>query len=296
MFFSFKQTKAVNIFFLLGFVLFQPLFGNSKTKFAICICSYNNEEFVEWNLSSVINQNYDNDKLHIYYINDMSTDGTLEKAKNYIRSINKEYLVTFIDNQEKRYPAGNHYHCVHDYIKDDNTVVVTVDGDDALANSEVLNYLDRIYSQSHPRIYLTYGQFIEKNSRNFGFCEPMPQWAFKYHKFRQVTNMPSHLRTFYAWLFKKIRKEDLCYNGTFAKMTGDMAMMLPMIEMASGHFCCISDILYIYNDNNPISDHKVDFSLQCQLSKYFRELTPYRPVDPKIARKITNPNKKSFIW
>jgi hypothetical protein len=78
-------------------------------------------------------------------------------------------------------------------------------------------------------------------------------------------------------------------------MTGDMAMMLPMIEMANGHFQFIPDVLYIYNDNNPISEHKLDSSFQFQLSKYFRNLTPYMPIDYRIERRIINPNKQNFI-
>ena len=267
----------------------------NETKFAICVCSYNNEPYVEWNLNSILSQDYDETKFHIYYINDMSTDDTLNKAKAYIKKQRKEYLVTFVDNQEKRYPAGNHYHCVHDLIRDDNTVLVTVDGDDALAHSKVLSYLDRIYSQTHPKIYLTYGQFIAKNSGEIGFCKPMPNIACKDHTFRQVTELPSHLRTCYVWLFKAIRKEDLCYNGQFAAMTGDVAMMMPMIEMANGHFQFIPDVLYIYNDNNPMSEHILNVGLQRDLNTYFRSLTSYLPIDPKIARKIKNPNKAKFI-
>jgi hypothetical protein len=60
----------------------------------------------------------------------------------------------------------------------------------------------------------------------------MPIWASKHDLFRKVNEIPSHLRTFYAWLFKKIKKE-LCYQGTFASMTGDIAMMLPMIKMTT---------------------------------------------------------------
>ena len=50
--------------------------------------------------------------------------------------------------------------------------------------------------------------------------------------FRDYVHMPTHLRTFYAWLFKKINLEDLLLDGEFFKMTGDQAILYPMIEMA----------------------------------------------------------------
>ena len=113
----------------------------------------------------------------------------------------------------------------------------------------------------------------------------MPKLACNRQSFRPVKDGPPHLRTFYAWLFKAIRLEDLCYNGKFAIMTRDLAMMFPMIEMANGHFNYISDALYIYNENNPISEHRIRFEFQTNLSSYFRKLPPYMPIDRKVAKK-----------
>ena len=74
-------------------------------------------------------------------------------------------MINFIGNKENRYPTRNHYHCIHEYIEDPNTV----DGDDALAHIKVLEYLDNVYSETSPKIYLTYGQFIKKIVVNLGF-------------------------------------------------------------------------------------------------------------------------------
>ncbi len=63
-------------------------------------------------------------------------------------------------------------------------------------------------------------------------------------------------------------------------MTWDMAFMFPMLEMsAKKHFHFISDILYIYNVNNPINDHRVNSQLQNDLDKYIRAMPPYAPLD-----------------
>jgi hypothetical protein len=43
-------------------------------------------------------------------------------------------------------------------------------------------------------------------------------------------------------LFKKIKKEDLLYEGEFVLMSWDIAMMFPMLEMESkGHIAFISN-------------------------------------------------------
>jgi glycosyltransferase involved in cell wall biosynthesis len=284
--------------FFLSFFIFLSFFflnAEDKTHFAICIPSYNNEKYVDWNLQSIFNQDYDEKLFHVYYMNDLSTDNTLEAARNYVKKMNKEHLVTFVDNKEKMYPAGNHYYCAHNLVKNDNAVLVTVDGDDALAHNKVLKYLDRVYSESNPSIYMTYGQFIYKSTQLIGFNHPVDPEISKRHSFRRHFDAFSHLRTCYVWLFKKIRKQDLMYNGSFACMAGDMGIMFPMVEMANGHFAFIPDVLYIYNDVNSISEGKRDPSLQVSIGQYFRSLPSYRPLDPLVAKKITPYVRRKLI-
>ncbi len=67
--------------------------------------------------------------------------------------------------------------------------------------------------------------------------------------------MTDHLRTFYAGLFQRIRKEDLQENGHFFEIIGDVATMFPIIEMSSrGHVRYIRKILLRYNIENSLSD------------------------------------------
>ena len=52
---------------------------------------------------------------------------------------------------------------------------------------------------------------------------------------KQLRTLPyvaQHLRTFKVGLFKKIRKEDLMLNGKFYEVNADMAVMIPLLEMA----------------------------------------------------------------
>ena len=59
-----------------------------------------------------------------------------------------------------------------------------------------------------------------------------------------------------------------------------MATMYPMIEMArNGHFMCMPKILYLYNAQNPINDHKVHRRLQLKLEKFIRSKKPYEPLE-----------------
>src|SRR5439155_169196 len=131
-----------------------------------------------------------------------------------------------------------------------------------------LAFINRVYS--NPNIWLTYGQFREYPKGTPGFCCPMPTWVVENNAFRDFTHTPSHLRTFYAGLFKRIQKEDLMYEGDFFKMDADIATMFPMIEMArGGHFRFIKEVLLDYNAVNPINDHKLG-TLQHELDLVIR--------------------------
>src|SRR5438045_6333580 len=101
-------------------------------------------------------------------------------------------------------------------------------------------------------------------------------YIVKNNAFRYFQHLPTHLRTFYALLIKKIKTEDLLYLGNFYPMTWDQVMMFPMIEMAGERHKFISDIMYIYNDENSISDHYVSRQLQAYLAQIVRGKKRYQ--------------------
>jgi hypothetical protein len=59
--------------------------------------------------------------------------------------------------------------------------------------------------------------------------------------------------------------------------------MLPMLEMATHkHFMFISQINYIYNENNPLNDNKVSLKKQNHFANYARRKKPYSALDITI--------------
>lgn len=270
-----KNTKILkNVFIIIGLNLFANCVLQAKENhFVIITCSYNNRDYCEWNLKTILDQNYNNYEL--VYIDDCSNDGTFEVVSNFVRNSGKSDKVKLIRNNQRKLALANLYDAFHKC--NDRDIIVILDGDDGFAHNEVLNYLNNVYKDK--KIWLTYGQYVEKNSGKIGFNRAMPSCTVKNNAFRRLSATPSHLRTFKAWLAKKIQKKDLMMNGQFYPMTYDLAIMFPMIEMASKrHFKFISDVLYIYNDNNPISDHNKNKQLQRDIDLYIRNLPSYKPL------------------
>jgi glycosyltransferase involved in cell wall biosynthesis len=254
-------------------ISFIPRTAKTNEKLIVIVTpSYNNKEWWEWNLISLINQNYAN--YYILITDDCSPDSTGNAIEKYINEHNLHHKVHLTKNKERVGALHNLYTMIHSCP--DNAIVITVDGDDALPHNDVLTQLNTIYS-THD-VWLTYGQFAEYPSGAKGWCSPMPPHIVEHNAFRHHQDLPSHLRTFYAWLFKRIKLEDMLYYGEFYRMTWDYVMMLPMIEMAGKHHLCINEVMYLYNNTNSISDHKISRQLQAHLAQIVRAKQPYEPL------------------
>lgn len=248
----------------------------NESKFVILICSFNNETWVEKNILSALDQAYEN--FRIIYINDASTDKTLEILQRTISKHPKKEIVHIIDNKINAGAMYNIYNTIHSLV-DDNEIICTLDGDDFFANLNVLSLLNKVYKHKNYKYWLTYGQYQGYQSGSIGHCNLYKSSTILSNRFRDEKFLTSHLRTFYAWLFKKIKKEDLLYEGEFLSAGWDVAMMLPMIEMGRNHFCFIKKILYLYNENNPISDFRIKLEKQRFFEKFIMSKSAYEPLD-----------------
>ena len=263
--------KKVAFITLLAFYL-QAIYSE-QTHFVFMTASYNNEQWCEKNLLSAFNQNYDNWRM--IYVNDCSTDTTAQCAKNCITEHNMWDKVTFIDNQERMGHLYNQYHAIASCKPEE--VVVILDGDDWIAHNNVLLYLDNIYSQQD--VWLTYGQFWYFHKNHLGCSRKLPDDIIKNRTIRKhPVWVTSHLRTFRAGLFQSIDLESLLYRDSFFPMCADGAAMIPMIEMAGEKIRFIPDVLYIYNDNNPLNFYHDKKEKQKELWNEIRS----RPQYPRL--------------
>lgn len=261
--------------------LFSASFASEEIEekpLVVLITSYKNSRWYERNLRSVFTQNYSN--YRVIYIDDCSPDKTGELVEKYIAKCNQNVRVQLIRNEVRVGALANIFKGVH--LCDDDEIVVSLDGDDWFADRDVLSKINEAYQD--PDVWLTHGSMIEYPNNSAAWCIPVPDEIIQANLFRTY-RCPSHLRTFYAWLFKLIHEEDLKYNGDFFIMTWDQAMMFPMIEMAGGRHKYIADILYVYNIANAINDNKVNAQLQRDLEDIIRRMPPYQRLDKRPQEK-----------
>lgn len=236
-------------------------------SFVIFICGFNNGAFLEKTLRSVFSQVYDNYRL--IYIDDASTDGSYELARDCISRSGYSSRAAFVHNDQKLGLLANLVRAVQGCK--DQEIVILLHGQDWLAHEWVLERLNQYYAD--PDLWLTYGQYREFPSYRLGNDRNYQQSEWK--SIRQSSLISHHLPSFYAALFKRIKESDLLFQGAFLPECGELAVMLPMLESARDHFQFVSEILSISNQRACDLENR-DSQIRCE--RYIRSLKPYSPL------------------
>lgn len=252
---------------------FSPLRSNQEKSFVVITASYNNKDWYKLNLDSIFSQTHVNWRL--IYINDCSTDDTGHLVQEYVHEKNMQHKVMVLNNKRRRGHLANQYNAIHMCAK--NEIIVIVDGDDWLAHTNVLAYLNRVYQDD---TLMTYGQFWYFKRNTKGICKQVPANVIESNGIREHSSwLLSHLRTFYAGLFQLIKLEDLLYQGNFFPMGADIGTMYPMFEMAAERARFIPDILYVYNDANQLSFFQTQDNKQRQIWDHIKQQKKYTRLE-----------------
>lgn len=254
-------------------------------SFVVVIPSFNNAPWYRKNLDSVLEQQYPN--FRVIYLDDASPDETGRLVEEYIAASRHAHRIEFHRNETRVGPVDNIDRAVRSC--DPNDIIVLVDGDDFLVHRQVLTRLNTIYQD--PNVWITWGQFVRYPQGGGGFCDAIPPEIVSANAFRDYPFVSSHLRTFYAGLYQRVRPIDVqdC-NGRFFTIAGDVAQMFAMMEMAGEHGKFVPEVLYEYNRANPINDDKVDRAGQVRTELSIREKARYGRLrslsDPQGPREV----------
>ena len=234
----------------------------------ILTTTYNCEKFVEKSILTILSQRFKDFKCYI--TDDMSTDNTVDIIK---KTINGDDRFILVENKQKMYQPGNYDQIIRGLNISDDEICVEIDGDDWLPNSNVLGLINDIYNDSE--VWMTSGSF-KYSSGAQGFSNP----PLKFDGIRKQNFTLSHMRTWKSWLWKKIKEEDLKDSeGNYWSVAGDLAFMFPMFEMSGEkHYKYISDTTYIYNETNPLNDHKVNMVKVNSIVNIIRNKPEYKPL------------------
>ncbi len=183
---------------------------------------------------------------------DDSTDKTFEIASEYSAPTDTDRGVFVMKNGPRQYSLHNIVETIQT-VGLPGDVVVIVDGDDQL-DPYALSVIEDAYNQG---AWMTYGNFKTSSGRA-SWMPPYPHRVIKANAFRSWPWSVSHPKTFKKTLFDKIDPEDFKHEGRWFHTAGDVALMMPMLEMAAERAVYIPAPIYTWNDQNAESDHRVD--------------------------------------
>mgnify|MGYP006935490438 CR=1 FL=1 len=226
---------------------------------------YNAENYIGKCIKSIKKQT--NKDYKCFILNDLSTDISSEIVKELIKDDDRFML---INNTKKLYQPGNYNQIINgDYGLNDDDIVVELDGDDWFPDDEVLTRVLDAYSDG--KTWITNGSFVYSNGQS-GFSSKQ-----QIKNIRLGTFTASHLRTWKVFLWRKINEEDLKdENNEYWSVAGDLSFMFPMLEMSGEeHYKFLPEINYVYNETNPLNDHKINMANVTYVCNKIRNMKPY---------------------
>ncbi len=238
-------------------------------KIIVVTTMYNAEKYIPLCLQTLKQQTFNN--FHCYITDDLSNDNSLEISQ---KMVGNDERFTIIKNKEKLYQPGNYDQVIrnNENIKD-NDIIVELDGDDWLPTKNVLQRIYDLYKDEN--VWIANGSFVYHDGRQ-GFSKKQNNLQ----TLRSSVMTASHIRTWKAFLWRKILVEDLKdEEGVYWRISGDLSFMFPMLEMSGEeHYRFMPEINYVYNEENPINDHKVDIKSVIEIANKIRSKPKYSKI------------------
>lgn len=218
----------------------------------------------------------------------------------FIDSLIKPHLkkVTFIKKRSRSTRMENVYTAIHYYISNPDSIIVMLDGDDALIGNNVLTTIAEKYDAYNADVAV--GRFHQTYR-----IQPNYRYPVDFANPRKVGgNVWQHLKTFKKYLFDSIplpyfkHKEESVklYKNKWLQFCDDFAFMVPIIEMAQQPIQ-LDDINYYYerdyekrNDNRDIKEQCIaEILTKSPLSKMdvFKQRKTFLPNINKVEIDIT---------
>lgn len=256
------NNKVSRIFGRTSNMPVQTIYTSSGKQRRIVVVSpfWNAEQYVEQNILSVAQQDYEN-YLHIL-IDDNSDDTSYSVAEKTIYNLPIELQQKFklLRNEQNKGAIANQLNAIDLYVDADD-IVILLDGDDWLVNNNtIFHYYNDLYNQGYeftygsmwslvdriPLIAQEYPQSV-KNKRSYR--EHLFNWKIPYTHLRTV--LGKHIQNLDESKFKD-------ESNAWMRSGHDNPLFYELIERVDPNkVCCNREIVCNYNDLNPLNDYKV---------------------------------------
>lgn len=202
------------------------------------VTTYNCRSYIDACIHSLLIQ--DDDDFGIIFVDDASTDGTVERIRAISPDIKHEHII-HVNESRTGSAAWNQYQAVIKYVDNPNSRICILDGDDELYDNKSF-------------FTLKVAEKADKRDCEAGvlqFQGRIPNTGHKLNLYRE--DDPYHLRYFNAWLYKAV-PESMYYNGDeLIRAASDIAFIYPVIQLLDEKFFMCNFLAYKWS--NHLIDH-----------------------------------------
>jgi glycosyltransferase involved in cell wall biosynthesis len=189
-------------------------------------------------IESLQEQTNENWELHI--VDDLSTDDSYEYSLNVAKS---DKRIKVIKNTEKCWALKNVIKVARNFENDDNVILATLDGDDALCNENTVDLILNEYENNNLDALWTAHSW-DINGMNIS--GDLPAKINPYH----YPWVSSHLKTWRGSILKNISDDNFKdLDGQWFKRGYDQALYLPILLLAKERKF-LDEICYLYRINS----------------------------------------------
>lgn len=224
--------------------------SSTKPQVTYLACGRNCAPWVSRSLTSLIRQR--DTEWRAVVVDDASTDGSPEVIRELIGS---DPRFTLLASEERRFGLRSRIEAAQVAMDSGAEVLVALDLDDWLLGREVNGFLRRLYQDQ--TLWITYGSFRRwRPERRLLRLRPKrsPARGYSDEEFasaglRRAPWLGTHLRSWRAGLMRRLDPAWLQGDqGEELTSCEDMALMLPMLEMAGPDRArFVRKALYAYN-------------------------------------------------
>ena len=202
---------------------------------------------------------------------------------------------------KQSYCKNNTYKKLNDF-----DIVVLLDGDDWLAKNNVLDLLCNEYNKNE--CLLLYSNYLVYYDNEISKNVVGNEYPIEVKKNKSYRTFPSwlftHLKSGYAWLFKKIPDSYFKKDGKWLDRCTDLAEMYGASEIACMKVKHVNETLYVYNKQNSlkyVNSYYNDYQSENRknIENHVKSLKPLNFVLPKmyiINLKNKNELKENIIF
>lgn len=264
----------------------QHIALENQLPLVIVLYSHDHQDtFMHESIDSVLEQQYAH--YRIIYVVDEQCESLLKQITHYKKSLLHQEKLTILPYDPSQGILSGLSTAISSC--NDQEIIVLMNSCDWFAESSALSTICSAYLNND--VWFTYGSCKpDPKDVTIGIrTTAVPQEIHEKHYFREIFPFMPPV-TFYAWLFKQIREEDLIDPKTkvFYEHAIECYVVWPIIEMAARHYEYIQRNIYVVNNNDPLKKLEEDYYLRMACNAQMDKQLPLYQALEKPAFSTTD--------